>query len=108
MVFYFFEPRGDGKKYKKMIFYKKYLFIDQKDKERARLSRDGEGSAPHPPNPSRDGEERAWGRGGGAGRRERGGCALFAITAGGGLGGAPFAVTAEPRPLSLFIFVVDE
>ena len=47
--------------------------------------------------------------GGGEGGTFGGGCALFAVMAGGGgLGYAPFAVTAEPRPLSLFIFLVDE
>ena len=43
------------------------------------------------------------GRGPGGGGGERGGCALFAVTE-----LAPFAVTAEPRSLSHFIFLVDE
>ena len=60
------------------------LFIDEKDeeRERARLSRDGEGRTPPRSSLSRLGVE--------------------------GVGGAPFAVTAEPRSLSLFIFLVDE
>ena len=44
--------------------------MDEKDKERerAKLSRDGEGRAPHPPTPSRDGEECATREGVGRGR----------------------------------------
>ena len=85
-------PQGMLKRLKKICFnnlliFFKYFFIDKKDKERerARLSRDGEGRAPHPPTPSRDGEERATGRLGLGGFRalrrygwgwRGGGCAL--------------------------------
>ena len=49
--------------------YYSHLPIDQKDqeRERARLSRDGEGRAPHHPTPSRDSEERATREVGGGG-----------------------------------------
>ena len=76
-------------------FQKQFTLLDQsidekdKERERARLSRDGEVRTP-PPTPSRDGEERA-----------------PPAPAPGGGWGAPFAVTAEPRSLSLFIFFVD-
>ena len=90
-----------------MIFY-----VDEKDeRERARLSCDGEGRAFHrtpPPTPSRHNGVRAL-RGGGTGGGGR--CAHFVVMAGGGGWGgvecAPFTVTAEPRSLSLFIFFVD-
>ena len=70
--------------------------IDEKDeeRERARLSRDGEGRAFHPTPPPTPAPS-----------------AHFVVTPGGGAWGGvecvPFTVTAESRSLSLFTFFVD-
>ena len=77
--------------------------IDEKDeeRERARLSRDGEGRTPLA---TRSRDARRARRGGQRGRVGAGGArtSLWA-----GVECAPLAVTAEPRSLSLFIFFVD-
>ena len=92
-----------------IIFLNIYLSTKKIKSESERGSAVTAKDAPPTPPPPAVTAKSAERGGGGVGERGLGGFrALRRHGWGWGVGGAPFAVTAEPRSLSLFIFLVDE